>query len=118
MNECIFCKMAHGDIPVAKIFEDADFFCIRDIHPQANVHLLVIAKKHVRSLAAAFPEDAKENALWVGRILEVGTRVARQEGLLPQGFRSVINTEKHGGQTVFHLHMHLLGGEELRGSFN
>jgi histidine triad (HIT) family protein len=105
---CIFCKIIAGEIPSPKVYEDPDFICIRDIQPQAKIHLLVIPKQHVVAL------DTSPASL-TGRLFEVGTQIAREQGLLPKGFRSVINTGPDGGQTVFHLHLHLLGGEPLSG---
>jgi len=116
-GDCIFCKMITGEIPSPRIYEDEFFICVRDIRPQAKVHLLVIPKEHISSLAAAFPENASGKSELMGRLLETSTKVARQLGLLPSGFRLVINTEKGAGQTVFHIHVHVLGGELLRGTF-
>src|SRR4051794_26874267 len=113
--DCLFCKMIQGAIPVPKVYEDESFICIRDIQPQAKTHLLVIPKHHVSSLSDAFPEKGSGMDGMVGKLFETATRVARQEGLLPGGFRSVINTEKNAGQTVFHIHLHILGGEMLSG---
>lgn len=116
-QNCIFCRIIQGDIPSPKLYEDESCICIRDIQPQAKVHLLVIPKKHIATLSEAFPENGLGETTLLGRLLEVGTRLARQEKLLPLGFRTVINTEKGAGQTVFHIHLHLLGGELLKGSF-
>jgi len=117
MNDCIFCKMVQGSISVPKLYEDDSFICIRDIRPQAKTHLLVIPKEHISSLDTAFPKEAGGKAHLMGDLFEVATNIARQQGLLPNGFRSVINTGVDGGQTVFHIHLHLLGGEPLRGTF-
>lgn len=113
MSDCIFCKIVKGVIPAPRIFEDEGFICIRDIQPQAKTHLLVIPKEHVASLDTAFPESGASKTELVGKLLEAGTKVARQNGLLPGGFRAVVNTGKDGGQTVFHLHLHILGGDAL-----
>lgn len=107
MKDCLFCKFVMGVIPTKKVFEDDDCIAIEDIHPQAKKHLLVISKQHFASL-----EELTEEKL-AGRILLAGVRVARQEGLM--GFRTVINTGSSAGQTVFHLHVHILGGEKLSG---
>lgn len=117
MQDCIFCKMADGSMKVPKVYENELFFCIRDIQPQAQTHLLVIPKEHIRSLETAFPEKGPNHSQLIGKLFETAAVVARQEGLLPAGFRSVINTNSNGGQTVFHLHLHLLGGEPLKGKF-
>lgn len=115
--DCLFCKIIAGQIPSPRVYEDEQFICIRDIRPQASKHFLVMPKKHVASLEAAFPESGQGESALIGQLFEVGTRIARKEGLLPRGFRSVINTNEHGGQTVFHIHLHLLGGEPLEESF-
>ncbi|MFZ9594523.1 MAG: histidine triad nucleotide-binding protein [Bdellovibrionia bacterium] len=125
---CLFCQMIEGKIPVARVFEDEWCICIRDIHPQAKIHLLVIPKRHVASLEAfaqahpagllASSQDPQvDSCELLGNLLERAVRIAKQEGLLPSGFRTVINTNAHGGQSVFHLHIHLLGGEPLSGQF-
>ena len=117
MKDCIFCKIIDGTFQAPKLYEDESWICIRDIQPQAKTHLLVIPKEHVASLSEIYPERGKGRNDLVGDLFQVATRIARQQGLLPGGFRSVINTDKNGGQTVFHLHLHILGGEALRGSF-
>lgn len=113
MKDCIFCKIISGTIPSPRVYEDAKFICIRDIRPQAKVHLLVIPKEHVRSLDEAYPVNGVGHHEIVSELLDTGVKIARQEGLLPFGFRSVINTGEGGGQTVHHLHLHVLGGEQL-----
>ena len=117
MSDCIFCKIIQGAIPAPKLYEDDGFICIRDIRPQAKTHLLVIPKRHVASLDTAFPEKGPAETALIGQLFEAGTRIARTQGLLPGGFRAVINTNQDGGQTVFHVHLHILGGESLRGEF-
>lgn len=114
--DCIFCKIAKKEIPSSFVYEDENVFAIKDIHPQAKKHFLVIPKKHVRSLEEAFVEDSK-GCVFVSDLFKAANVVAKKEGLLPDGFRSVINTNDHGGQTVHHLHLHVLGGEKLKGTF-
>lgn len=114
---CLFCKIIAGEIKSERVFENGDFICIRDLHPQAKTHLLVIPKVHVASLDEAFPEVGPGQTEWVGQALAVATQVARLTGLLPGGFRTVINTGADGGQTVFHLHVHVLGGVKLKDGF-
>ena len=116
--DCIFCKIVRGSIPAAKLYEDAEFICIRDIQPQAKTHLLVIPKDHVPTLADAFPTEGPAKTKMMGRLFEVATQIAREQGLLPAGFRSIINTNHAAGQTVFHIHLHLLGGEPLEMNLN
>ncbi len=114
-NDCIFCKIVDGVIPSARVAESSDAIVIRDISPQAAQHYLVLPKTHVRSVAEAFDQGIGEKM--VSSLYALAHQVVKQEGLLPNGFRTVINTEAGGGQTVFHLHLHILGGEQLRGSF-
>ena len=113
---CIFCKIIAGEIPSPRVYEDADFIAIRDIQPQARTHFLVLPKAHLASLDEAFPAAGGAPVPAISRLLEVATEIARGQGLLPGGFRAVINTGVQGGQTVFHLHLHLLAGE-LGGQF-
>jgi histidine triad (HIT) family protein len=114
--DCIFCQITEGKIPAPKVLEDENSFVIRDIHPQAKQHYLVIPKQHVASIEKAFEVESDGRAT-VSNLFSLANRLAKQEGLLPNGFRSVINTNEYGGQTVHHLHLHILGGEQLRGSF-
>ncbi len=114
--DCIFCKIGKKEVPSSFVFENEHVFVIRDIQPAAKKHFLVIPKTHVRSLEDAFETDSKGSAL-VSEMFKAANTVAKQEGLLPGGFRSVINTNDHGGQTVHHLHLHILGGEKLKASF-
>ncbi len=108
-QDCIFCKIVAGGIPAAKIFEDERAIVFRDINPQAPTHALVIPRAHVASLNEAGEAD---EAL-LGHLLLVAARVARQEGLAESGYRTVINTGAGAGQSVFHIHVHLLGGRRL-----
>jgi len=108
-EDCIFCKIVAGSIPAAKIFEDERAVVFRDINPQAPTHALVIPRKHVASLGEAGGED---EAL-LGHLLLVAARVAREEGLAESGYRTVINNGAGAGQSVFHIHVHLLGGRAL-----
>lgn len=107
---CIFCKIATGAIPAPKLHEDDRCFAIRDIRPLRQHHYLVIPKAHVASLEQAFPAGGAGQGDLVGCLFKAGTEVARKQGLLPDGFRAVINTGAGGGQTVFHLHLHILAG--------
>jgi len=108
--DCLFCKIVRGEIPVKMVFEDDHAIAFHDIHPQAPVHTLVVPKKHFASLAelGATPED---EAL-LGHLLAVVSQIAREERLA-EGYRTVINTGSDGGQTVDHLHLHLLGGRAM-----
>jgi histidine triad (HIT) family protein len=106
--DCIFCKIIAGEIPSKKVHEDDGVFAFHDIDPKAPTHILVIPKKHVASLAHA--EGADEEIL--GRLLTTAARIAGEQGL-SQGYRVVISTGPQGGQTVDHLHLHLLGGRQM-----
>ena len=108
-QNCIFCKIVAGEIPSQKIYEDERAFAFRDINPQAPTHALVIPRAHVASLMEA---DESHEAL-LGHLLLVAARVARDGGLAEAGYRTVINTGAEAGQTVFHIHVHLLGGRRL-----
>jgi histidine triad (HIT) family protein len=108
MSETIFSKIIRKEIPADIVYEDDLVLAFRDVQPQAPVHILVIPKKPIESIAAATPEDA---AL-LGHLLLTIKRVAAQEGL-ERGYRVVINTGEDGGQTVFHLHLHLLGKRSM-----
>ena len=106
-DPCIFCKMVAGDIPVSKVAETEHCLAFRDIHPQAPAHILVIPKAHVTSLNDVTDE------VTVGRMALLASRIATAEGFAAAGYRIVMNTNVDGGQTVFHLHMHVLAGRRL-----
>jgi histidine triad (HIT) family protein len=106
--DCLFCKIADGSIPVGRVYEAEDVVAFADIHPQAPVHFLVIPKRHIGSLAETVPED--EGML--GRLVGAAAEVARLQGL-EEGYRVVVNTGADGGQTVGHLHVHVLGGRRM-----
>ena len=105
---CLFCKIVAGEIPSKKVFEDDLTYAFRDINPQAPTHVLVVPRKHIASLAET---DAADQEL-IGYLHLVAARIAGREGL-SNGFRTVINTGADGGQTVDHLHVHLLGGRAM-----
>jgi histidine triad (HIT) family protein len=107
MSDCLFCKIAAGDIPATKVMESERFMAFRDIAPQAPTHVLVIPKRHVATMNEA--DDPQE----LGELLLVARDVAKGEGLADGGFRIVINTNAGAGQTVFHIHAHVLGGRAL-----
>lgn len=102
---CIFCKIAAGQIPANKVYEDDELLAFKDIHPAAPVHLLIIPKLHLASLADAGPEH---EAL-LGRMMALAPRLALEQGAT-NGFRLVVNTGPDGGQEVYHLHLHVMGG--------
>ena len=107
MSDCIFCKIVDGKIPAQKVFEDEDIFAFKDINPARPVHILVIPKKHITSLASVTPEDAPI----LGKILLKANEIAVAEGS-PDGFRVIINTGRVGQQEVQDLHAHIVGGPD------
>ncbi len=107
MADCIFCKIAQGEIPSTKVYEDDTVLAFRDLDPQAPEHVLIIPKKHIRSVLDFGAEDG---ALAAHILTEVVPQLARRLGVDGDGFRLVTNTGEDGGQTVGHLHFHLLGG--------
>lgn len=108
MNDCLFCKIIAGDIPSTKVYEDELVLAFRDIAPQAPTHILVIPKAHIASVA----ELTEENAAVVAHIFSVIPQIAKAEGL-ENGYRVVSNCGADAGQTVHHLHFHILGGKPL-----
>lgn len=107
MAGCVFCRIAGGEIPATVVKRGDGMLAFRDLNPQAPTHLLVIPAHHVASL-----NDAKDPAL-LGRLLAFARDVARETGVADKGYRVVVNTNPDGGQTVFHLHLHLLGGRPM-----
>lgn len=108
MSDCLFCKIVAGEIPSTKVYEDASVYAFRDIAPQAPTHILVIPKEHIGSVA----EVTAENSAVVAHIFEVIAEIAKAEGL-ENGYRVVSNCGDDAGQTVHHLHFHILGGKPL-----
>lgn len=107
MTECLFCKMAIGEIKPDVVFEDSRVLAFRDINAQAPVHVVIIPKRHISTL-----NELNDNEL-AGQLLRTAAIVAQQEGLSGDGYRMVVNCNKNGGQTVYHLHLHVLGGRQL-----
>lgn len=108
--DCLFCQIIAGDIPSDKVYSDEQVIVIKDINPQAEVHLLVIPRQHLISLKEL---DASHDKL-LAHIMRLLPKLAEEQGL-SEGFRTIINTGKGGGQVIFHLHVHLLGGKKLPG---
>lgn len=106
--DCLFCKIINSDIPSAKVYEDELVFAFRDIEPQAPTHILIIPKTHIKSVAEITPE----NSAVVAHIFEVAAKIAEDEGL-GDGYRIVTNCGDNAGQTVKHLHFHLMGGRQF-----
>ena len=108
MSACLFCQIATGERPATIVFRDDDVIAIRDINPQAPTHILLIPTKHIVSVAETTVEDEG----LIGRLISVAKAIAQQENL-SKGYRLVINTGPQAGQSVFHLHVHLLGGRAM-----
>jgi histidine triad (HIT) family protein len=106
-DSCIFCKIARGEIPAQMVVNSKEIAAFRDLNPQAPVHILIIPKKHIASL-----DDVSDSEL-LGRMIAMAAAIARQEKIAKTGYRTVINTGRDGGQSVDHLHIHLLGGRAM-----
>lgn len=106
-NDCLFCRIVKKEIPATIVAENAHCVAFRDINPQAPTHVLVIPRQHVASM-----NEAKD-ATMIGQMHMLATQIARSEGLVDRGYRTVINTNADAGQTVFHIHLHLLGGRRF-----
>lgn len=106
-DNCLFCRIVRGDIPVTPIAQNEHAIAFRDLNPQAPVHVLIVPRRHVASLAEA------TDALELGAVALLAAEVARQEGIAASGYRTVMNTGDDGGQSVHHLHLHLLGGRGM-----
>lgn len=109
MVDCIFCKIAAGEIPARIVYDDEHVLAFRDIHPQAPVHVIVIPKRHIRTLNDLGPEDAG----LIGQLFLAARQVASDLGVADSGYRTLINCNRDGGQYVFHVHMHLLAGRMM-----
>jgi len=109
--DCIFCKIAAGEIPSDTLYHDDEVVAFRDISPQAPVHVLVIPRKHIESLVQLTGDESSP----VAHMVDVANQLAREEGVAESGYRLVINCGEQGGQLVPHLHLHLLGGRGLSG---
>lgn len=106
-EDCLFCRIASGAIPAGFVAVSEDAVAFRDISPKAPVHVLVIPRKHITSLAEV------DDAQLLGRLMALAAEVARSEGIAESGYRTVINTRSDGGQTVDHLHIHVMGGRHM-----
>ena len=108
MNDCIFCRIVRGDAPARIVYQDEDVTAFHDLNPRAPVHILVVPSDHVAGLAQVEPEDAKV----LGKLFVVARKLAEQEDIV-NGCRLVVNNGPQAGQSVFHLHVHLLGGRSF-----
>lgn len=109
MEDCLFCKIIKGEIPSTKVYEDEDILAFNDINPAAPIHILVIPKKHIESLA----HMQKEDEAIVGKIYGVINKIAEEKGFKENGYRVIVNCGKDAGQEVMHLHFHVLAGAKF-----
>ena len=109
MSDCIFCKIIAGDIPAEIIYQNDDVLAFRDLNPQAPLHVLVIPKKHIATINDMTAADAE----LVGKLYLAAQTIARQEGVADDGYRTVMNCNELAGQTVFHMHLHVLAGRAM-----
>jgi len=110
MDECIFCKIVDGQAPAIIIHKDEEVTAFRDIHPVAPTHILIVPNKHITSVNEINPNDEP----LMGRLFTIARVLAEKEGVSQNGYRLIVNTGPHGGQVVYHLHMHLMGGQRMR----
>ena len=108
-TDCLFCKIAAGEIPADIVHESEDTVAFRDINPQAPTHVLVIPKRHISTVNELQPADAE----LVGKLFLAAQQIAADEGIADAGFRSIMNCNRAAGQTVFHIHLHVIGGRDL-----
>ncbi|MBT3738266.1 MAG: histidine triad nucleotide-binding protein [Candidatus Marinimicrobia bacterium] len=110
MDKCLFCKIINGDIAAKKVYENEHIIAFNDIDPKAPVHILVIPKKHIRSINELNSSDIN----LAGEIILAAKKIAKDQGIDSKGFRVVFNTNDDGGQTVYHIHMHIMGGRQMQ----
>lgn len=110
MNKCTFCKIISGELPGQIIYQDGETTAFRDIHPVAPTHILVVPNKHIESINKISPRDEK----LVGHLFFVASELALNEGIANSGYRLIINTGRDANQTIYHLHLHLIGGQPVR----
>lgn len=110
MTDCLFCKMVSGDITTDSVYEDDQVLAFRDLNPQAPLHVLVIPRQHISTLN----ELNDSNEQLAGHLLAAAAKIAAREGYADSGYRTVMNCNADGGQTVFHLHLHLLAGRKMQ----
>ena len=108
MNDCIFCRIVKGEIPSKKVYEDEHTYAFEDLDPKAPTHVLIVSKKHIHGLKEAEEDDAEV----VGRCHLTAAKIAKERGI-EDGYRTVLNVGPGSGQSVFHMHVHLLGGRKL-----
>ena len=108
-DDCLFCKIVAGDIPSTRVYEDDELLAFEDIHPQAPVHVLIIPKKHIATLNDMTVEDSPV----IGRMVQRAAQIAREQEIDRAGYRTILNVNTEGGQLIYHIHLHLLGGKQL-----
>jgi len=109
MSDCLFCKIVKKEIPAKLVHEDEDVVAFEDLNPQAPVHVLVVPRRHISSLNELTPAD---DAV-VGKLMRVAAKIAKDRGIAEPGWRAVVNVNREGGQLVFHVHLHCLGGRPM-----
>ena len=109
MEDCLFCKIIKGEIPSTKVYEDDEILAFKDVNPMAPVHILVVPKKHYNDIT----EITEENADIIKKIILAINKIAKEQGIADKGYRIINNCKEEAGQTVKHLHFHLLGGKKL-----
>lgn len=109
MSDCLFCKMVAGEIKPNTVYEDDDVLAFRDVNPQAPTHVLVIPKEHIATINDIKPEHAK----LIGKLYLAAQKVAKDDGIAERGYRAVMNCNREAGQSVFHVHLHVLGGRTM-----
>lgn len=110
-KECLFCKIIEGKVSSERVYEDDKVFAFNDIHPKAPIHILIVPRQHIDSLA----EIDEHNLSYWAPLFMVAKKIAAQKGVLERGFRVMINCNREGGQLIYHLHLHLLAGRTMRG---
>ena len=110
MDNCLFCKIINGEITATKIYENEHIIAFNDIDPKAPIHILVIPKKHIRSINELNSSDIN----LAGEIILAAKKIAKDQGVDSKGFRVIFNTNDDGGQTVYHIHMHIMGGRQMQ----
>jgi histidine triad (HIT) family protein len=110
MTDCLFCKIIHREIPASIVYEDQRVLAFNDVNPQAPTHVLVVPKRHIASLNDMSVEDDQ----LIGELVRRAAAIAKERGLSAGGYRTVFNTNRDAGQTVFHIHLHLLGGRSMQ----
>ena len=109
MNTCLFCGISAKKIPAKLVYEDSEAFAFEDLHPQAPVHVLIVPKKHISTALDITGEDAG----LIGHLFRIAGQLAKEKGIAEQGFRLIMNTNSEAGQSVYHIHLHLLGGRQM-----